>query len=173
MAKSSARILLRLINDILDFSKIEAGKLQLEMVDFSLRDCIALILKTLGFRADKKGIELMADISADLPDHLAGDPLRLRQILSNLVDNAIKFSEGGNVMLQITAEPASGDEQMFHFSVKDAGIGIPAEKQALIFEAFAQADGTTTRTYGGTGLGLSIAARLVDQMGAESGWKAR
>jgi PAS domain S-box-containing protein len=165
MAKSSARALLGLINDILDFSKIEAGKLELEAISFSLRECIGTTLKPLGMRADQKGIELTADIPAEVPDHFIGDPLRLRQILSNLTDNAIKFTERGDVMLRVTVESAADDEQILHFSIADTGIGIPAEKQALIFEAFAQADGSTTRTYGGTGLGLAIASHLVRQMG--------
>jgi two-component system sensor histidine kinase/response regulator len=165
MAKSSAHALLGLINDILDFSKIEAGKLELEAVGFSLRDCIGTMLKPLGMRADQKGIELTADIPAEVPDHLIGDPMRLRQILINLTDNAIKFTERGDVMLRVVVESATHDAHCLHFTVTDAGIGIPEEKQALIFEAFAQADGTTTRTYGGTGLGLAIASQLIRQMG--------
>jgi two-component system sensor histidine kinase/response regulator len=165
MVKSSAHSLLGLINDILDFSKIEAGKLVLEAISFSLRDCIGTMLKPLGMRADQKGLELTADISAEVPDHVVGDPMRLRQILINLTDNAIKFTEGGDVMLRVAVESATEDDHCLHFTVSDTGIGIPAEKQALIFEAFAQADGTTTRTYGGTGLGLAIASQLVQQMG--------
>ena len=165
MAKSSADALLGLINDILDFSKIEAGKLELEAISFSLRECLGTMLKPLGMRADQKGLELTADIPAEVPDHLIGDPMRLRQILINLTDNAIKFTERGDVMLRVAVESATDDEHCLHFTVSDTGIGIPAEKQALIFEAFAQADGTTTRTYGGTGLGLAIASQLVRQMG--------
>jgi signal transduction histidine kinase/DNA-binding response OmpR family regulator/HPt (histidine-containing phosphotransfer) domain-containing protein len=180
MAKSSAHSLLSLINDILDFSKIEAGKLELEAISFSLRDCIGTMLKPLGMRADQKRIELTADIPADVPDHLIGDAMRLRQILSNLTDNAIKFTERGDVTLRVAVESnplncphgttdfsPSLESQLstLNFSVSDTGLGIPAAKQALIFEAFAQADGTTTRTYGGTGLGLAIASQLVRQMG--------
>jgi signal transduction histidine kinase/CheY-like chemotaxis protein len=165
MAKSSAHALLGLINDILDFSKIEAGKLELEAISFSLRECIGTMLKPLGMRADQKGLELIADIPAVVPDHLIGDPLRLRQILINLTDNAIKFTARGDVTLHVAVESATDDDHCLHFTVSDTGIGIPAEKQALIFEAFAQADGTTTRTYGGTGLGLAIASQLVRQMG--------
>jgi signal transduction histidine kinase/CheY-like chemotaxis protein len=165
MAKSSALSLLGLINDILDFSKIEAGKLELEAISFSLRDCLGSILKPLGIRADQKGLELTADISAVVPDHLIGDPMRLRQILINLTDNAIKFTERGDVMVGVTVESATDDEHCLHFTIADTGVGIPEEKRALIFEAFAQADGTTTRTYGGTGLGLSIASQLVRHMG--------
>ncbi|MEY2488890.1 MAG: hypothetical protein QOC70_832 [Verrucomicrobiota bacterium] len=165
MAKSSALSLLGLINDILDFSKIEAGKLELEAISFSLRHCLGSILKPLGVRADQKGLELTADIAAVVPDHLIGDPMRLRQILINLTDNAIKFTERGDVTLGVTVESATDGEHYLHFTIADTGVGIPEEKRALIFEAFAQADGTTTRTYGGTGLGLSIATQLVQHMG--------
>jgi PAS domain S-box-containing protein len=165
MAKSSARSLLGLINDILDFSKIEAGKLDLEAISFSLRDCLAAMLKPLGMRAYQKGLELTADVSAAVPDHLIGDPMRLRQILMNLTDNAIKFTERGVVTLGVAVESVRGDEHCLHFSIADTGVGIPEEKRVLIFEAFAQADGTTTRTYGGTGLGLAIASQLVHHMG--------
>jgi PAS domain S-box-containing protein len=165
MARISAHALLGVINDILDFSKIEAGKLEMETIGFSLRDCLGTMLKPLGMRADQKGIELTADIPAEVPDHLIGDPLRLRQILINLTDNAIKFTERGDVMLRVVVESATDEEPCLHFTVTDTGIGIPAEKQALIFDAFAQADGTTTRIYGGTGLGLAIASKLVRQMG--------
>ncbi len=165
MAQSSAHALLGLINDILDFSKIEAGKLELEAISFSLRECLGTMLKPLGVRAEQKGLELTADIPAGIPDHLIGDPMRLRQILINLTDNAIKFTGSGDVMLRVAAGPTTDTEHCLHFSVQDTGIGIPPEKQALIFEAFSQADGSTTRTYGGTGLGLAIATQLVHQMG--------
>jgi len=164
MVKTSAHALLGLINDILDFSKIEAGKLKLEAIDFSLRDCIGELLKPLGLRADQKGLELVADIPADVPDHLVGDPMRLRQILINLTDNAIKFTARGEVIVKVANQAAANGEAHLHFSVTDTGIGIPAEKQEAIFEAFAQVDGSTTRTYGGTGLGLSIASQLIQQM---------
>ena len=165
MAKSSAHAMLALVNDILDFSKIEAGKLELEAIGFSLRDCLGTMPKPLGFRADQKGIELTADIPAEAADHLIGDPLRLRQVLSNLIDNAIKFTERGGVTLRVAVEPAADDEHFLRFSIADTGIGIPVEKQAMIFEAFAQVDGSTTRQYGGTGLGLAIASQIVRQMG--------
>src|SRR6202030_768002 len=164
MVKSSAHSLLRLINDILDFSKIEAGKLELESTNFSLRDCIGGMLKPLGVRADQKGLELVADIPSDVPDHLVGDPMRLRQILINLTDNAIKFTERGEVVLKVINQAAPKGESHLHFSVADTGIGIPPEKQGAILEAFAQADGSTTRTHGGTGLGLSIASHLIHKM---------
>jgi two-component system sensor histidine kinase/response regulator len=164
MVKTSAHSLLGLINDILDFSKIEAGKLELESTNFSLRDCIGGMLKPLGVRADQKGLELVADIPSDVPDHLVGDPMRLRQILINLTDNAIKFTERGEVVVGVINEAAPKGEGHLHFSVADTGVGIPAEKQSAIFEAFAQADGSTTRTHGGTGLGLSIASHLIQKM---------
>ena len=165
MVKSSANSLLRLINDILDFSKIEAGKLEMESISFSLRDAVGGMLKPLGVRANQRQLELIADIPASVPDHLVGDPMRLRQILINLTDNAIKFTERGDVVLKVENGEDREGEQLLHFSVADTGVGIAVEKQALIFEAFAQADGSTTRTYGGTGLGLAIATRLVHQMG--------
>lgn len=164
MVKSSAHALLGLINDILDFSKIEAGKLEMEAITFSLRDCIGGTLKPLGIRADQKHLELVADIPADVPDHLIGDPMRLRQIVINLTDNAIKFTERGEVVVKVAAESVAEGETELHFSVADTGIGIPAEKQSAIFEAFTQVDGSTMRNYGGTGLGLAIATRLVGQM---------
>jgi PAS domain S-box-containing protein len=164
MVKSSAHSLLGLINDILDFSKIEAGKLELESIGFSLRDCVGGLLKPLGIRADQKGVELVADISADVPDHVVGDPTRLRQILINLTDNAIKFTERGEVIVKVKQLATSNGDCELQFSVSDTGIGIPAEKQSAIFEAFAQADGSTTRTYGGTGLGLAIASQLIQKM---------
>ncbi len=164
MVRSSAHSLLGLINDILDFSKIEAGMLELEAIDFSLRDCIAGVLKPLGLRADEKGLELAADIPAKVPDHFVGDSMRLRQILINLTANAIKFTERGEVIITVASQAAPDGENELHFSVADTGIGIPAEKQKTIFEAFAQADGSTTRTHGGTGLGLSIASQLIQKM---------
>jgi PAS domain S-box-containing protein len=164
MAKTSAHALLGLINDILDFSKIEAGKLELEKIDFSLRDCIGRMLKPLGIRADKKGLELTAEILEDVPDHLIGDPMRLRQILINLTENAIKFTARGDVMLRVAVDSATTEAHCLHFSVSDTGIGIPQAKRELIFEAFAQADGSTTRTHGGTGLGLAIVSQLVQAM---------
>jgi two-component system, sensor histidine kinase and response regulator len=165
MARSSAYALLGLLNDILDFSKIEAGKLELEATSFSLRACVGGMLKALGTSADQKGLELTADIPATVPDHLIGDPMRMRQILINLVDNAIKFTERGDVMLRVEVESVTVKSQCLHFSVSDTGVGILPAKQVQIFEAFTQADGSTTRTHGGTGLGLAIVAQLVGQMG--------
>ncbi|HUI07790.1 MAG TPA: response regulator [Verrucomicrobiae bacterium] len=163
----SADTLLDLINDILDFSKIEAGKLDLDPVDFSLRDNLVDTVKTLAVRAHQKGLELAAHILPDVPDELIGDPVRLRQIIVNLVGNAIKFTEQGEVVVRAELDAQDGDDVRLHFSVRDTGIGIPKDKQGIIFEAFAQADGSTTRKYGGTGLGLTISTQLVRMMGGE------
>jgi len=164
MVRESGKSLLRLINDILDFSKIEAGKLELDFTDFSLRQGINDMVKILGMRARQKGLELSIRIPPEVPDALLGDPGRLRQVLSNLIDNAIKFTERGAVVLKIEEDSQSEEDVCLHFSVVDSGIGIPREKQQLVFEAFAQADNSTTRKYGGTGLGLSISSRLVRLM---------
>jgi len=164
MAKSSGRALLTLINDILDFSKIEAGKLSLEAVGFDLRETIAHMLKPLRLRARQKTLAVNLDFASDVPDHLLGDPLRLRQIVTNLADNAFKFTERGVIGLKVTVEVAGDGECCLRFDVSDTGIGIPLDRQQAIFEAFAQADGSTTRNYGGTGLGLAIASRLIEQM---------
>jgi signal transduction histidine kinase/DNA-binding response OmpR family regulator len=163
--KTSADSLLTVINDILDFSKIEAGKIDLEAVDFELRDCIEGTLKTLAFRADEKGLELLCEIAPDVPEVVRGDSCRLRQVIINLVGNAIKFTGEGEVALKIQVEAADGDDdRSLHFIVSDTGIGIPPEKQKHIFDPFSQADSSTTRKYGGTGLGLSISTRLIGMM---------
>jgi len=167
MVKSSAESLLSLINDILDFSKIEAGKFNLETIDFSLRETLDDTVKTLGLRAQQKGLELTCHVLREVPDGLQGDPTRIRQIIINLVGNAIKFTTEGEVAVQTELQEQSGDELVLHFSVRDTGIGIPLEKQSAIFEAFTQADSSTTRKYGGTGLGLAISARLVNLMGGK------
>jgi PAS domain S-box-containing protein len=163
--KSSAGSLLNLINDILDFSKIEAGKEELEHLEFRLRDSIADTLKSLALRAQEKEIELASHFPVDVPDALIGDPDRLRRIVVNLVGNAIKFTDRGEVVLRANLESQAKDDVLLHFSVTDTGIGIPVEKQQRIFEAFAQADTSTTRKYGGTGLGLAISAQLCELMG--------
>ncbi|HEV8716731.1 MAG TPA: response regulator [Candidatus Binatia bacterium] len=163
--KDSADSLLRLINDILDFSKIEAGKLDLEPIDFSLHDSLEDTMKTLAVRAHKKGLELACHIPPGVPDSLVGDPGRLRQLVVNLSGNAIKFTEQGEVVVDVAVESQTGEEICLHFAVKDTGIGIPPEKQRVIFEAFSQADSSTTRKYGGTGLGLAISTQLVALMG--------
>ena len=162
--KSSAASLLNLINDILDFSKAEAGKEQLECVEFALRETIEETLKSLAPRAQEKEIELASRFAPEVPDALIGDPDRLRRIVVNLVGNAIKFTEHGEVVVQVNVEAHGEPDILLHFSVTDTGIGIPSEKQQHIFEAFAQADSSTTRKYGGTGLGLAISAQLCELM---------
>ena len=163
--QGSANALLTLVNDLLDFSKIEARKLQLDHVGFNLRDALEDTLRVLAPRADQKGIELACHVHPDVPDALLGDPLRLRQIVVNLVGNAIKFTEHGEVVLRVRSESRPDGNTQLSFSVSDTGIGIPPEKQIVIFEAFSQADSSTTRRYGGTGLGLAISAQLVELMG--------
>ncbi len=165
MVKASADSLLSLINDILDFSKIEAGKLDFEKIDFLLRDTLDDTVRTLGLRARQMGLELACRIMPEVPDGLVGDPTRLRQILLNLVGNAIKFTASGEIIVQVEIQKETSDEVLLHFEVKDTGTGIPVEKQKTIFEAFTQADSSTTRKYGGTGLGLAISSRLVTMMG--------
>jgi PAS domain S-box-containing protein len=165
--QGSADALLTLVNDLLDFSKIEARKLQLDSIEFNLRDALEDALRVLAPGAHQKGIELACHIHPDVPDALVGDPLRLRQIVVNLVGNAIKFTEHGEVVLRVQAEPRRNGDVQLRFSVADTGIGIPPEKQAIIFEAFSQADSSTTRRYGGTGLGLAISTQLVELMGGE------
>lgn len=160
----SADSLLGLINDILDFSKIEAGKLELAPMQFSLRDCIADTMTTMAIGADNKGLELVYSVPSNVPDAVIGDPGRLRQILVNLIGNAIKFTAEGEVAVSAKLEVETNEEICIHFSIADTGIGIPLEKQEKIFNAFEQADGSTSRVYGGTGLGLSITARLVEMM---------
>ena len=165
MVKSSADSLLTLLNDILDFSKIEAGKLDLDLSPFALRESMGEALKALGHLAHRKGLELAWRVDADVPEWLVGDMARLRQIGVNLVANAIKFTECGEVVVSVSAKNRTPEGLGLYFSVRDTGIGIPAEKQKLIFAAFNQADTSTTRRYGGTGLGLAISQRLVQMMG--------
>jgi PAS domain S-box-containing protein len=164
MARSSAASLLRLLNDLLDFSKIEARKLEIESIEFPFREAIGQTMKTLGFRADNRGLELTYLLSPEIPDVLVGDPGRLHQILLNLVENAIKFTHQGEVSVHIACDALSHRDVTLHFCVADTGIGIPPEKQRAIFEAFAQADSSTTRRFGGTGLGLAIVSDLVRLM---------
>jgi PAS domain S-box-containing protein len=163
--KSSADSLLSLLNDILDFSKIEAGKLDFETIEFSLRDTVDDAMKALSLRADQKGLELACHILPDVPDALLGDPARLRQILVNLVGNAIKFTLSGEVVVRVLTASEGHGEVALDVSVTDTGVGIPPEKQRAIFDAFTQADSSMTRTYGGTGLGLTISTRLVELLG--------
>ncbi len=165
MTKASAESLLALINDILDFSKIEAGKLDFEAIEFDLRSSLEMTLKTLAPRAHEKGLDLNCSIGPEVPEILVGDPGRLRQVVVNLVTNAIKFTEQGEVTVKVQAESAEGAEVKLRFEVIDTGIGIPADRQERIFEAFVQVDGSTTRRYGGSGLGLTVSRRLVEMLG--------
>ena len=169
IANASAEILLTLIDEILDFSRLEAGKLRIETLDFELRRAVEDVTAMLGQRAHAKGLELACFIAPDAPDLLKGDPIRLRQILSNLVSNAIKFTPRGEVVVNVTAERLEAGRVLLRFEVRDTGIGIAADKQALLFQPFVQADGSTSRRFGGTGLGLSIARRLTELMGGEIG----
>lgn len=164
MAHSSAHVLLKVIDDILDFSKIEAGKITLDMEEFALRPFLQGIMRPLMPKATEKGIELLVDVAPDVPEYIHCDSVRLRQVLTNLVSNALKFTHQGEVVMSITHGIAA---QHLAFEVKDTGIGIPEDKQRVIFESFSQADTSTTRKYGGTGLGLTISARLVEMLGGE------
>jgi PAS domain S-box-containing protein len=165
MVKTSADSLLVIIDDILDFSKIESGKFELDPIDFNLTDAITETLRPLAVRAEQKGLALTSYVAPNVPAYCFGDVTRLRQILVNLVGNAIKFTESGEIAVQVEQENPTGTDVRLHFEVRDTGIGVSPEKQGLIFEAFAQADGSTTRKYGGTGLGLAITSQLVALMG--------
>ncbi|HEY4880447.1 MAG TPA: response regulator [Candidatus Acidoferrales bacterium] len=165
LVRLSAEALLAIINDILDFSKIEAGKLELESIPFLLRESLGDAMKLLSFRASQKNLELVYEVHPDVPEALLGDPGRIRQILINLVGNAIKFTQHGEVLINVEEESHEPGTTCLHFAVKDTGVGIPPEHQRKIFEPFSQADGSTTRKYGGTGLGLTISAKLVAMMG--------
>jgi signal transduction histidine kinase/ActR/RegA family two-component response regulator len=165
MASASAESLLALINEILDFSKIEAGKLEIEATPFSLDDAIAKMIRPLALQAAQKGLKLNCDLARELPPRAIGDPVRLRQVIVNLLGNAIKFTRQGEVSLRAGIESQAGEDIVLHFAVRDSGIGISPDKQQGIFDAFTQADGSIAREFGGTGLGLSIAARLVAKMG--------
>ena len=159
--RDSGLSLLALVGDILDFSKIEAGKLDLDRIEFSLRDTLAESLKTHTIQAADKGLKLELRIAPEAPDVLVGDPRRLRQILVNLVGNAVKFTQTGSISVQAIVSRFEDEEVVLLFSVSDTGIGIPKDKQKVIFQPFVQADGSTTRRYGGTGLGLAICEHLV------------
>ncbi|WP_197488398.1 hybrid sensor histidine kinase/response regulator [Methylomonas koyamae] len=167
MANSSADALLRIVNDILDFSKIDARKLELDHAPFKLRESLGDTLKLLAGHSHEKGLELMLRIDPETPDDLMGDIGRLNQVIINLVGNAIKFTQHGEIVLQVRPEAVNDDRVRLHFAVQDTGIGIPRDKQQLIFEAFAQIDASSTRKFGGTGLGLSISSRLVELMGGQ------
>jgi signal transduction histidine kinase/CheY-like chemotaxis protein len=165
--KLSGDSLLAVINDILDFSKIEAGKIDLDPGDFNLRDCLEITLRTLALRAHEKGLELLCEVAPEVPEMVRGDASRLRQVVVNLVGNAIKFAVQGEVALKVKRESQEGKDLLLHFTVVDTGIGIPEEKRESIFEPFTQADASTTRKYGGTGLGLTISSRIVAMMGGK------
>jgi len=165
MARLSAHSLLELLNDILDFSKIEAGRLEVNPIEFSLRQCISETSRIFRFMAEQKRLAFESRVDEAIPDRLIGDPHRLRQILMNLLGNAIKFTAEGRVGLLVELEGEASDGVTVRYTINDSGIGIPAGQQQIIFEAFRQADGSTTRKYGGTGLGLAICSRLVDLMG--------
>ena len=165
--KMSGDSLLTVINDILDFSKIEAGKIDLETIDFNLRESLEITLKTLALRGDEKGLELLCEVAPEVPEIVRGDSSRLRQIVVNLVGNAIKFTDVGEVAIKVQLESREGAECVCRFTVADTGIGIPEDKRETIFDPFSQADTSTTRKYGGTGLGLTISTRLVRMMGGK------
>ena len=162
--RASADSLLTIINDILDFSKIEAGRLELDPVPFNLRELIEDMLRPLAVTAHAKGLELAGDVAGDVPSRVVADPVRIRQVLTNLTGNAIKFTHAGEVVVEVTLAASRKGEQLLRFTVRDTGVGIPQDKHALIFDPFSQADGSTTRRFGGTGLGLTISARLVAAM---------
>jgi two-component system sensor histidine kinase/response regulator len=172
VVQSAAYALLSVINDILDFSKIEAGKLELERSPFNLRDFLGEALKILAVKAHEKNLELAYRVAPDVPDRLVGDHHRFRQVLLNLIGNALKFTDSGEIIVFARCRSRDGNRLMLHVAVQDTGVGIAAGKQVLIFEAFRQADGSTTRKYGGTGLGLAVSAQLVNLMGGQIGVKS-
>ncbi|MEE9614807.1 MAG: response regulator [Thermodesulfobacteriota bacterium] len=167
IVKTSSSSLLTVINDILDFSKIEAGKLDIEPVPFGLRDCLGDIMSALAVQAHERSLELACHVPNDVPDALVGDPVRFRQILVNLIGNAVKFTDDGEVVLRVENENVAETEVVLHFTVTDTGMGIPPEKQDTIFDAFTQVDSSFSRKFEGTGLGLAISSQLVDLMGGK------
>jgi two-component system sensor histidine kinase/response regulator len=165
MVRNSSDALLQVINDVLDFSKIEAGKLHLDPVPFQLRNTLTNVIRPLGIRAHQKGLELSCLVQPDVPDELLGDPTRVGQIVINVVGNAIKFTDKGEVVIEVAVKSRSGGDPLLQFSVRDTGIGISKEKLKVVFDSFTQADSSTSRKYGGTGLGLTISSRLAEMMG--------
>nr|NQU92476.1 hypothetical protein [Bacteroidota bacterium] len=171
--KFSGESLLDIINDILDLSKIEARKLELDFTEFSLRSVIEKVLRPLASKTSTKNIELILDIGNGIPDNFIGDPVRLRQILFNLIGNAIKFTEAGEVKLEVILKGQDAKSAEIEFSVIDTGIGIPGNKMQYLFKSFSQADSSTSRKFGGTGLGLAISKNLVEMMGGKIGVSSR
>ena len=167
--KASADSMLSVINDILDFSKIEAGRLELDPVSFNIRDLVEETVRALALRAHEKGLELTGDVLPEVPEFVVGDITRIRQVMVNLLGNAVKFTQQGEVELEVALQSQTAERLCLQFLVRDTGIGIPQDKQKMIFDAFSQADGSTTRKFGGTGLGLTISARLVEAMGGKIG----
>jgi len=167
IVKASADSLLTIVNDILDFSKIEARKMKLERVSFHLRSSLDELVRSLEPSAQQKNLSLALHADESLPDCVIGDAIRLRQVLLNLIDNAVKFTAEGGILLSAIPEELHADKALLHFSITDTGIGIPDEKQRAIFEAFSQADTSSTRRYGGTGLGLTISSQIVALMGGQ------
>ncbi|MGH9406176.1 MAG: ATP-binding protein, partial [Terriglobia bacterium] len=165
MVKLSASNLLAILNDILDFSKIEAKKLTMESIEFDAHELLNDTLKLFRWQAQQKKLEFSWELAEEVPAALVGDPTRFRQVITNLIGNALKFTEAGLIKVDVRAERRDAESAVLHVSVADTGIGVPAGKQSLIFEAFQQADGSATRKYGGTGLGLAICAQLVEMMG--------
>jgi signal transduction histidine kinase len=170
--RSSGESLLSVINDILDFSKIDAGKLDLEIMDFDLRATLDDFAGMLSIRAYEKELEFICSVAPEVPNYLSGDPGRLRQILINLAGNAIKFTEKGEVAVLVCLVSETSSDALLRFSIKDTGIGIPKDRQSILFQKFTQVDSTTTRKYGGTGLGLAISKELSELMGGEMGFKS-
>jgi signal transduction histidine kinase/DNA-binding response OmpR family regulator len=167
LVRVSANNLLTIVNDILDFSKIEAGKVEFESVPFSLRGMLSELLRTFALRAQTKGLRLDADVASDVEDRLVSDPSRVRQVISNLIGNALKFTSSGSVTVVVRLREKVDDQRMIQFEVRDTGLGIAPDKQAAVFDAFAQADSSTTRQFGGTGLGLTICRQLVGMLGGQ------
>jgi len=165
VAQNCGRLLLKVLGDVLDFSKIDAGKLQLERLEFDLRECVATAIEGISFEAQRKGLEMVCAIGAEVPDRVLGDPVRVHQVLNNLVNNAIKFTPAGEIAVRVQCRDRQTEGALIEVSVEDTGIGIPVEKQKIVFDSFSQVDSSTTRKFGGTGLGLAICSRLVRLMG--------